>query len=229
MTKSMRLRFVLAMLLMTGLQPALADVHIPTGASIALNGGRLDNVGNLSIAGTLDAGSGGISLAGDWTRTGAFVPGTSTVSFLDGGRGQSNLTGDTAFHALSLVSATGKTYLIEPASTLGVAAGLTIRGRAGSPIQIASSDPARVAFVNLAAAATQDIEFVGVSNVHAGAQPLAPTQTNQGGTGNDSGWFGSLLFEAVPVNALSLPALMILALLMIATTMRRALRSRTLP
>jgi hypothetical protein len=222
-----RKKTVLGLLLAAGLQLALADVLIPAGGSIALGGGRLDNVGNLSIAGTLDAGTGGISLAGDWTRTGTFVPGTSTVSFIDGGLGQSNLTGDTDFHALSLVSSTGKTYVIESSRTLRVAAGLTIRGLAGSPIQVASPDPSRVAFVNLAAAGTQDIEFVGVSNVHASGQPLAPTQSNQGGTGNARGWFGSLLMAPFPVPGLSPLALLVLGLLMIATAMRRARRSRT--
>lgn len=214
---------MLGMLLAAGLQPAIADIQIPAGASITLDGGRLDNVGNLFIAGTLNAGSGGISLAGDWTRTGTFVPGTSTVSFLDGNLAQSTFTGDTEFHQLSLVSGTGKTYLIESARTLGVSAGLTIRGVSGAPIQVASPDPARVAFVSLAAAGTQDIEFVGVSNVHATGQQLAPTQVNQGGQGNDLGWFGSLPFGALPVPTLSTMAMLILALLMIVTATRRGL------
>lgn len=212
------------MLLAAGWQPALADIQIPAGASISLNGGELQNVGTLVIDGTLDAGTGSISLSGDWTRTGIFVPGTSTVSFIDGGLAQSTFTGDTGFHTLSLVSGSGKTYVIEPARTLGVAAGLTIRGLAGDPIQVASPDPSRVAFIDLAAEGTQDIEFVGVSNVHAPGQHLAPTQVNQGGTGNDRGWFGTFLRDALPVPATSTLALLILALLMIATTMRRALR-----
>lgn len=218
----MRRWIVFGMLMAAGLQSAIADVQIPAGASISLNGGGLENVGNLFIDGTLDAGSGAISLAGDWTRTGTFVPGTSTVSFLDGGLAQSTFTGDTEFHLLSLVSGTGKTYVIESSRTLGVAAGLTIRGVSGAPIQVASPDPARVAFVNLAAAGTQDIEFVGVSNVHATGQQLAPTEINQGGSGNDRGWFGSLPFGALPIPTLSTMAMLILALLMIAATMRRA-------
>jgi hypothetical protein len=224
MKKLMHYRILLGTLLAAGLQVALADVHIPVGGSISLNGGRMDNIGNLSIEGTLDGGSGGVSLAGNWTRTGTFVPGASTVSFFDGGRGQSTFAGDTRFHALSLVSSTGKTYVIDPANTLEIDATLTIRGLSGAPIQVSNSDPSRVAFVNLAADGTQDIEFVGVSNVHANIQPLAPTQTNQGGTGNDRGWFGSPLFDAIPVPGLSPLALLLLALLMFATTTRRALR-----
>lgn len=220
----MRHWIVFGMLLVAGLQPALADIHIPAGASLSLNGGRLDQVGNLFIGGTLDAGSGSISLSGDWTRTGTFVPGTSTVSFIDGGRGQSTLTGDTDFYVLSLVSGTGKTYLIESARTLGIADGLTIRGLAGAPVQIASPDASRVAFVNLAATGSQNIEFVGVSNVHASGQHLAPTRINQGGTGNDRGWFGLLLNKALPVPTLTYLALLILALLMIATTTRHVHR-----
>lgn len=220
----MRHWIVLGMLLTAGLQPALADIHIPAGASISLGGGGLQNVGSLAIDGSLDAGSGSISLSGDWTRTGTFVPGTSTVSFVDGGLAQSTFTGDTGFHVLNLVSGSGKTYVIEPGRTLGVAAGLTIRGLAGAPIQVASPDPSRVAFIDLAAAGSQDIEFVGVSNVHATGQHLAPALVNEGGTGNDRGWFGSLVRDALPVPATSTLALLILALLMIATTTRRALR-----
>jgi hypothetical protein len=220
----MRHWIVLGMLLVAGLQPVLADIHIPAGASLSLNGGRLDHVGSLSIGGTLDAGSGSLSLSGDWTRTGTFLPGTSTVSFVDGGRTQSTLTGDSDFHVLSLVSGTGKTYFIEPARTLGIAAGLTIRGLAGAPIQIASADASRVAFVDLAVTGSQNIEFVGVSNVHAIGQHLAPTRINRGGSGNDRGWFGAPLNEALPVPTLSFLALLVLALLMIATTMRHAHR-----
>mgnify|MGYP006300521473 CR=1 FL=1 len=218
----MRGFLLMGLLLATGLQPALADVRIPAGGAISLGGGSLVNAGDMEIAGMLDAGSWSISLSGDWTRTGTFVPGTSTVSFTDGGRAQSAFTGDSAFHDLRLVSSTGKTYVIESGRTLNIASALTIRGIDGAPIEVASPDPSRVAFMNLAANGSQDIEFVGVSNVHADVQPLAPDQTNQGGTGNDRGWFGSLPIVALPIPTLSTFALLLLALLMVATTARRA-------
>lgn len=218
----MRQRMIAAIVLAFTLQPVFADVNIPNGGSLSLSGGSLQNIGSLVIDGTLDAGSGSISLAGDWTRTGTFVPGTSSVSFVDGGVAQATFTGDTPFHRLSLVSATGKTYFIEPAHTLSIAAGLTIRGLPGTPIQIANLDASRVAFVDLAAAGFQDIEFVGVSNVYATGQPLAADQTNQGGSGNDRGWFGSLPLGALPIPAFSTLAMLILALLMIVTATRRA-------
>ncbi len=217
----MLLRILFGILLSAVLQPVLADVRIPAGASISLGSGSLNNVGSVVIGGILDAGNGSITLDGDWTRSGTFLPGTSTVSFVDGGFVQSTFSGDTAFHALSLVSGSGKTYVIESARTLSVDAGLTIRGVSGSPIQVASSDPSRVAFVDLAASGTQDIEFVGVSNVHATGQALAVDQSNQGGSGNDIGWFGSLPLSARSIPTLSTMAMLILALLMITAVTRR--------
>jgi hypothetical protein len=220
----MRALLLMALVLATGVQPSFADVRIPAGGVVSLGGGSLVNAGDVVIGGTLDAGAGSITLSGDWTRTGTFVPGTSTVSFTDGGRAQAAFTGDSGFHILRLVSTTGKTYVIESGRTLNVGDALTIRGTSGAPIQVASPDPARVAFVHLAAAGIQDIEFVGVSNVHASGQPLAPDQTNQGGTGNDRGWFGSGRLEALPIPTLSTLALLLLALLMVVTATRRALR-----
>lgn len=211
-------------LLAGAVQTAAADIEIPPGASLTLGGGSIANAGSVFIGGTLDAGSGSISLAGDWALDGSFLPGTSTVSFFDGGIAQSTLSGDSSFHKLSLMSSNGKIFQIESDRIIAVESDLTIRGVAGAPLQVASPDLIRVAFVDLAASGTQDIEFVGVSNVHAIGQPLAPDQTNQGGSGNDPGWFGSTAGQALPIPTLSTVAMLIFAMLMIATAARRVLR-----
>ena len=76
------------------------------------------------------------------------------------------------------------------------------------------TQPGSVAFLNLLPSGTQSIANVGVSDVHATGQPLAPDQTNQGGRGNAQGWFGGggPIGQHVPVPAASPTALMLFAL-----------------
>lgn len=84
---------------------AFADVSVPAGGVISLNGssidlacsdvivagtlslqgGSLTNARHVSIAagGSIVAGSGSITLAGDWTNLGGFSAGTGSVSFVD--------------------------------------------------------------------------------------------------------------------------------------------------
>ncbi len=232
----MRVLKLFCFVLLAGCSSAHADLSVPTGAQVLLGGGRidlggtdvsvggmmflgtgaLDRVGSMALSGALDAGSGTVELSGDWTNAGAFTPGTSSVRFFDGGRAQSLFMGDSAFHDLQLLSGSGKTYSIESARTLAIASALTIRGVAGQPIQVASPDPAQVAFLDLAPAGSQDIGFTGVSNVHAIGQPLAPDEINQGGSGNDTGWFGTGVLNAVPVPAMTTLSALVLVLLTLA-------------
>ncbi|HSN00126.1 MAG TPA: hypothetical protein VLS52_03840, partial [Rudaea sp.] len=83
--------------------------------------------------------------------------------------------------------------------------------------------------INLLPGGSQNIQYVGVSDVHATGQHLAANQTNDGGTGNATGWFGSAIAgNTVPTPALSWIGLFLLALLLatIAVTRRNG---RTAP
>lgn len=189
---------------------AVAGISVPANARLDLNGGsaslaaqelRVDGaftLGNgsvldvgalrLGIVGQIDLGAGLVELLGDWENRGAVAAGSSHVRFLDGAA-QSAVLGSTTFANVSFVSASGKRYYFESGSTQTVAAQLEILGT-GAPIQIDVTQSGAIAFLNLLPSGTQSIANVGVSDVHASGQHLAPEQINQGGRGNADGWFG---------------------------------------
>ncbi len=223
---------LLAPLLCLGASCAWADLVVPAGASIQLNGGTLAlGESSLELGGMLDlgsgasigisnlstfpgslltAGSGLIELSGDWSVQGSFNAGSGAVNFIDGLVGVSNLFGSNTFHTLSLVSAIGKHVVVEPASIQQIAQQLEIQGTVALPIQIERLPVGDVGQFNLLPAGTQLISHVGVSNVYATGQPLAPTLTNEGGSGNALGWFGTLLASPSPIPATSTLSLLIL-------------------
>ena len=241
---------VAAGVLLTASGIASAQVAVPGNSSWALNGGTLDlggaslqiagafsvaagsvqNATNvaLSTGGVLDAGSGSITLSGDWSNLGNFIAGSSRVNFVDGMLAQSSVTGNTTFSSLSFVSNIGKAYALQSGSTQTIESLLQILGTAAAGIQIQSTSP--FASINLLNGGSQNIAFVGVSNVHATGQYLAPTLTNDGGSGNATGWFvqatgtgggnGGAPGGVTPTPALSSWALLLLILGMIAGTLK---------
>ncbi|MBS0590943.1 MAG: hypothetical protein JSR65_09945 [Proteobacteria bacterium] len=233
-------RFCLSVFFLAGWGSATAQVSVPAAATFQLNGGKLDLGGSdLQLGGTLtlgsgglanaasvligaggllDAGSGALSLFGNWSNLGSFVPGGSTTNFIDGPLATATFTGSTTFHIASFVSATGKNYLFPVARTQYFDA-LTILGTAATGIQFRSTAPGQVAYVSLLASGPQNIDFVGVSNVHAIGQPLAPTKTNDGGSGDAFGWFG-LVFTAVPAPMLGWIGLLLLTLALVGSVAR---------
>jgi hypothetical protein len=230
--------------------PAFAQVVVPTGAAFSLGGGSLD-LGNTSLqvggsfaigsgsvqnadsvailsGGNLDGGSGALTLFGDWSNAGTFSAGTGTVNFVDGGIAQSNISGNSTFDNVSFVSATGKNYVFAVGTTQSISGLLTILGTSTQGIQFRSSTAGQVANIDLLAGGTQNIQYVGVSDVHAIGQHLAINQTNDGGTGNATGWFGSAAAgNTVPTPTLSWIGLLLLALLLAMFSASRPLGKTT--
>lgn len=226
---------------------AHADVDLPSGASWSQNDGQMDLGGaDLSIAGQVDmasgqltgikgltinpggqinAGSGKLGITGAWSNNGAFNAGTSQVEFTDGNSANGAVSGNTQFHHASFVSTSGKTWRFGAGSTQSFGGSLTILGTSAAPIQIASSQAGQVAYLNLLPAGTQQIHYVGVSDVYASGLPLASGETNQGGTGNALGWFDVALAAIQQVPALSNLALGLLGALLFTLTYFR--RTRT--
>lgn len=218
-------RALLALFLLGAASTASAQLSVPSGASFALGGGSLDLAGSdlqigglfslasgsvqhaanvtIGAGGTLDGGSGPISLFGNWSDSGTFLPGSGNVDFVDGGA-QSQIDGNTSFANLSFVTATGKNYLFAVGTTQTIANLLTITGTAAQPIQFRSTAAGQVANINLLAGGSQNIAHVGVSDVHATGQHLASSLSNEGGSGNATGWFAAIITQtAVPAFALS--------------------------
>ena len=246
--------FVAALMAVAGLiasGKATAGISIPAGASIQLNGGTIAGAGDVTIAGQLGVGvgqlvgvdnllvtSGGsllggaglIELAGDWQVDGGFDPGSGTVRFVDGAFASSHIVGSNTFSTLSLVSMLGKHIVVDAGGIQTILAHLEITGTAADPLQIERLPSGAEGQFNLAAGGTQSIIHVGVSNVHANGQPLAPAETNEGGSGNATGWFGAVVAAAINapelIPALSTNLLLLLSLLMAGVALASA-RSRS--
>jgi hypothetical protein len=211
---------------------ASASMSIPSGASLQLNGGALSlGESSLSLGGTLavdsgqlvgvtdlttlagsalSAASGLIELSGNWSVPGAFNAGMGAVNFIDGSSGVSSIHGSNAFFVLSLISAAGKHIVLDPGGIQQITQQLEIQGTAAQPIQIERLPDGDIGQMNLLAGGIQLISHVGVSNVYATDQPLAPDLTNEGGSGNAFGWFGTLPPPPVPIPASSALSLLTL-------------------
>lgn len=137
--------------------PSGASLSIPSSGALDLGCTDLDVLGSLSVGagqisqaatvgigagGTLEGGSGSITLGGDWNNDGTFVPGTSTVILADGcGSLPAQLAGNTTFHNLTLISTSGRTFVIPAGSNITVTGTLTLQGAPGQPIELTSSGP----------------------------------------------------------------------------------------
>ncbi len=119
-----------------------------------------------------------------------------------------------------MTSSAGGSFTLQARLIQQISQSLTILGTPAQPVQIRSDQPPEVAFVRLEQGGIQDITSVGVSNVFAIGVPLAPDETNQGGTGNDFGWFGKSL-QSIPIPTLSVYGLLFLILAFLVIGLRR--------
>jgi hypothetical protein len=153
----------LVVLAMTLGQSALAQVNVPVGATVNVpaggsmnlgcvplnvqgafnvNSGQVSNIGSVSIGtgGNLNGGQGSLSVSGNWSNSGTFVPGTGTVVFTDGcAGGPIQFTGTTVFNNLTLSSGTGKNFIFPPGSLITITGTLTLQGTPGQPINLLSA------------------------------------------------------------------------------------------
>lgn len=209
-------------------------IQVGSGGSFSLGAGQLDlaggdlridgqfdvagatvrNVGTVVINGGLDGGTGRLEVWGNWINRGSFSAGGGEIQLLDSVGQPSQILGQSIFSSLSLTSTAGGRFVFESGAEQRVVGTLTILGLDGMPIQVESTAPPQPAFLWLDPNGAQSISNVGVSNVHATGQRLAPDQTNQGGAGNDLGWFGQVM-EAIPVPALSIIGLLFLGLMLL--------------
>jgi hypothetical protein len=212
----------------------LACTDLVVGGTVQVQSGAINNVRNVTIqsGGTLDGGSGVIQVGGNWSNSGSFSAGTGEVDFRDLCGGLSaTVSGNTTFSRASFVSNIGKNYVFAVGSTQTILSLLQISGTAANPIQFRSSASGQVAFINLVNGGTQQIQHVGVTDVWATGQCLAPGQANEGGGGNAKNWFvcsggggggGSATPNSIP--ALDTAGLVALAALLAASGMWLARR-----
>ena len=191
----------------------LGCTDVIVGGVLDLGGGTLSNVRNVSIqgGGTISAGSGSITLAGDWSNQGLFNAGTGTVSFVDapGCATSSTISGNSTFNRLSIVSTTGKLYRFAAGSSQRVQGQLTLTGTGSNPLRIESTVAGSSADINLIG--TQVMANLAVRDMTASGEWLALGLTNQASGGAVVRWFG---YPIIPVNSTLMLLLSALALLL---------------
>jgi len=218
-----------------------SQLTVGSGATLDLGTGNLDlGCADLTIAGTLSAGTAGfaqardvtidptglvngdsamLQVAGDWDNSGAFNAGTSTVQLVDGcGLTSAVIAGDTTFANLDMTTSSGKLYSFTSGSTQTVTTSLTLMGEdSGDQLKIRSTLAGSEAFLDLQGA-SQSAAHVDVQDNHAIGAPLELLGASIK-RANTLGW----LNLAVP--ALSLLGLVGLGAILVASG-RRALRGR---
>ncbi len=179
--------------------------------------GTVNEVRDLTIAGggTLNGGSGVLNVTQNWSNSGTFAAGTSTVNLVDGcATSHASISGSSTFATLSVATASGKRLQLEAGSTQTVNTGLSLTGGAGNHLAIRSSSPGSEATLDVLGTASAD--FVDVEDIHLTTTPIEVDGTSILGS-NTTGW--SFLGLAVP--SLSLLAAAFLALSLIWTAKTR--------
>jgi hypothetical protein len=164
-----------------------------TGSGTYTLGSNLDVDGNLSVhAGTIDAGSRSINLAGNLLNVGGFTKGTSTVT-LDGS-GNQTVSGSTVFNALSATTSAARTLFFDYTGRQSASGSLTLRGVSGNKLSLRSTRSGSGARMLLDADASQlstDFAQLDVKDSNAsGGQTLVCYTNNEGCTdsGNNTNW-----------------------------------------
>jgi len=194
--------------------------------ALATDSGTIQSIRHVNIAGgNLSNGSGLISLSGNWTNSGTFTPGTGSVNIVDGcATTTSMIVGDSTFHSFNASTTAGRTLQPASGSTQTFNQSLTLNGTTANHLSVRSSQAGSPANFTLNAGGSQSITGVDVADNNAQGgeilSPGTPASSNSVDSSGNTNWFIKVILEAVPVNTLPLPALMLLAFLMIILTAR---------
>ena len=244
--------FILALGLTAAMPIAHADYVVPANASVALNGGSLNLActdlivgGNFSLdsgsvtgarnviiqaGGSVNGGSGALSLAGNFANSGSFSAGSGSVNFVDiaGCVSTGTVSGNNSFSDLSFVTTSpgGKSYAFAAGSTQEITHLFTVRGTAAGALQLTSSVAGLPAFINLLTTGAQSMASLGVVDLTATGVGLAPNLINLAPANGASaiGWF-----QVFVVPTLSSESLIALALMLMLLVYRAAFRRPSVP
>ncbi len=193
-----------------------AQLNVAAGSSLDLGTGSLDlGCADLVVAGTLAAGTGVIDWAedvsinsggtlngesaslyvtGDWSNSGSFNAGSSSVRFADGcGLSSATISGSSTFFDLEMTTSMGKLVAFEAGATTTVTDLLALMGALGNLLAIRSTVDGSEAYLNLQG--SHSANFVDVQDNHATGSPITLGANSVKGT-NTSGWID--LTAAIP-------------------------------
>ncbi len=202
-----------------------------SGASVDLGTGSLDlGCADLTVAGTLSAGTRGfthardvtidpagvlngnsatLEVAGDWDNAGSFNAGTSTVQLVDGcGLASAVIAGDTTFANLDMTTTSGFLYSFTAGSTQTVTSSLTLLGTEASLLTLRSTVDGSEAFLNVQG--TSSADFVDVQDSDATGGNAITLGPNSVKGSNTPGWVATALVPALGALGLALLALSLL-------------------
>ncbi|MBI3991013.1 MAG: hypothetical protein HY350_02575 [Candidatus Omnitrophica bacterium] len=171
-----------------------AGITINSGASITFSGSPEITTKDLSVGGILSAAAGTVNLDGTWTRTGTFIPGTSTVGVV--GSGASAITGSNTFYNFSSAAAS-KTINFTAGATQTVTNNFSLDG-GSSAGRITLRSTAAGTQWNINPQGARSINYTDVrdsNNINSTVVSLS----NSVDAGNNTNWvFGTLAFASNP-------------------------------
>jgi hypothetical protein len=208
-----------------------ASLSVGSGASLDLGTGTLDlGCADLTVGGTLSAGTAGFSqardvtidptglvngesatleVAGDWDNAGTFNAGTSTVQLVDGCTLTSAvIAGDTTFANLDMTTTSGFLYSFTSGSTQTVTGALALQGEAANLLTIRSTLDGSEALLNVQGSSTGD--FVDVQDNDASGGNTITLGPNSVKGSNTPGWLTGALVPALGALGLALLGLSLL-------------------
>ena len=178
---------------------------------------QFSNLSNQSSA-VINAANSVLYITENWLNNGIFNAMTSSVQFVDGVTGSSSISGQTTFSELNVTSTLGKNLIFESGRQQTIPQNLILNGINGNILIIFSDSAGDEALLNLEGNATQNINFVDVTDNYGVWQILAPGSPNNYNSiegNNVRGWFGTTLQIPVPTIGLWAQLLLISSMLLI--------------
>ena len=229
--KGAKLGAVTAALVVLASAASAGQLTVGSGATVDLGTGSLGlGCADLTVAGTLSAGTVGfasardvtidptgvvngnsatLQLSGDWDNAGSFNAGTSTVQIADGCSLLSGVVaGNTSFAGLSITSTSARLVSFEAGSTTTVTGDLTLAGESGSLLQIRSTLGGSPAFLN--ALGTSTAAFVDVDDNDASGGNVISLGPESVTGSNTPGWKFAALVPVLGALGLALLGLWLL-------------------
>ena len=162
------------------------------GTGLTLAGSGLTTTGTLTLtAGTLDASTGGcssascnITVGGNWSNSGTFIPRTGTVTL--NGTGQT-LSGSTTFYNLTKSASTTNSLTFTASTTQTISNAMTFTGAASNLLSLKSSSNG--VQWNINPQGTRTISYLNVTNSdNTNASAIDATGGTNVNGGDDTNW-----------------------------------------